>query len=119
MAERILPALIGVALLVALSATGGAPAAGRFSLGFDLPQPVIAQACLSQRQIRAAVQSGAAIPLSRLISSIRATVAGQVLPQPQLCRSGGRLVYLINVLSGNGQVQQLTIDAGSGTILGY
>lgn len=109
---------IGLVTLTLFAAAYPAHAANRHSPRWQVTEQV-AQACLSRRQIRAAVRSGLAIPLSQLIAVIRATVAGQVLPQPQLCNAGGRLVYLINILNGSGQVQQLTIDAGSGNILGY
>ena len=116
-------ATVGILVLLALAtlSLGGASARadGRGSLRYQSADRLVAQACLTRQQIRAAVQSGRAIPLSELIATIQATVAGQVLPQPQLCRSGGGLVYLVNILTGKGQVQQLTIDAGSGTILGY
>jgi len=116
-------ATVGILVLLALAtlSLGGASAHadGRASPRYQSADRLVAQACLTRQQIRAAVQSGQAIPLSELIATIQATVAGQVLPQPQLCRSGSGLVYLVNILTGNGQVQQLTIDAGSGTILGY
>jgi uncharacterized membrane protein YkoI len=78
------------------------------------PSPASAQACLSQSDVRAAVQSGRAIPLSGLLGQIRATVGGEVLSS-SLCDYGGRLMYLVNVLSG-GQVTRLTVDAQSGAI---
>ena len=74
---------------------------------------VVAQACLSGQQARAAVQSGEAISMRKL----SAAVGGQVL-HPQLCRSGGRLVYRITILKGNEPIK-LTVDAASGSILGF
>lgn len=76
--------------------------------------PVAAQACLSQGDARAAVESGRAISLSSLLSQIRATVGGEVLSST-LCDYGGRLIYMVNVLSG-GQVTRLTVDAQTGAI---
>jgi uncharacterized membrane protein YkoI len=76
--------------------------------------PASAQACLSQSDVRAAVDSGRAIPLSSVLGQIRATVGGEVLSS-SLCDYGGQLVYLVNVLSG-GQVTRLTVDAQSGAI---
>lgn len=76
--------------------------------------------CLSQAQIRQAVASGQARPLSAFIAGIRqVTGSAQVLPGPQLCWSGGGLVYIVNVLSGSGSVRTVTISAANGTILSY
>ena len=121
--------VLGAMVMTGMESAGSAPAyAGAAAIGSEPAYEgtaaadgaaVLAQACLSGGQARAAVQSGRAIPLSQLISRIRAAAGGQVLPQPQLCASGGRLVYLINVLTGNGQIRSLTVDAASGSILGY
>jgi len=82
---------------------------------------VVAQSgCLSQAQIRDAVASGQARPLSAFIGRIRqVTGSAQVLPGPQLCWSGGGLVYIVNVLSGSGSVGTVTINASNGNILSY
>ncbi len=74
-----------------------------------------AQSCLSAADVRQAVASGQAIPLSSLASQIRATVGGDILPSPMLCDMGGRLVYIVNVLS-DGQVTRLQVDAQTGSI---
>lgn len=78
-----------------------------------------AAGCLSAADARAAVQSGQAVALSRMLKTIRATVGGEILPPPQLCNAGGRLVYYVNVLTKNGKVARVTVDAASGSILGY
>ncbi len=78
-----------------------------------------AAGCLSASEARAAVQSGQAVPLSRMLKAIRQTAGGEVLPSPQLCDAGGRLVYYVSVLARNGKVTRLTVDAASGSILGY
>jgi uncharacterized membrane protein YkoI len=97
--------LFGLALLNALAAL--APAAA------------LAGDCLSASEIRAAAQSGEAVPLSRIIGQIRAAAGGEVLSSPQLCRRGGQLVYLVNVLGSDGQIQRLTVDARTGSVAGY
>jgi uncharacterized membrane protein YkoI len=74
-----------------------------------------AQSCLSQDQVRAAVDSGQAIPLSDVLGQIRAQVGGEILSSPMLCDYGGRLVYVLNVLS-DGQVTRLNVDAQTGAI---
>jgi hypothetical protein len=77
-----------------------------------------AQGCLSAGDARAAVQSGDVVPLSRVLGKIRAAGGGEVLPTPQLCNVGGRLVYMVNVLTSSGAIKRLTVDARSGNISG-
>ena len=79
--------------------------------------PAQAQACLSQSDTRAAVESGQVIALSSVLGQIRDSVGGDILSSPSLCNLGGRLVYLVNVLV-DGQVMRLQIDAQTGAI-GY
>ncbi len=83
------------------------------------PAPLLAADCLSAGEIRAAVKNGEAVPLSRVIGQIRAAAGGEILSSPQLCRVGGQLVYLVNVLGSDGQIQRLTIEARTGGISGY
>jgi uncharacterized membrane protein YkoI len=96
--------LLIVALGMALAASGSAGAA--------------AADCLSPNQARAAAQQGQVQPMSSLIGSIRAAAGGEILPPAQLCQSGGRYVYVVNVLKPNGQVRRITVDAASGNIVG-
>jgi len=98
----LLPLMLGMTLLIAgaTGPDGNARAAG----------------CLSSGEARAAVQSGQAISLSQILGRIRSAAGGEIVPPPQLCDQGGRLVYIVNVLSG-GKVTKLTVDARSGSIL--
>ncbi len=98
--------------LSALALVAALNVAGPVGIGAG---PAAAQACLSQGDARAAVESGRAIPLSSVLGQIRATVGGEILSSPALCDFGGRLVYLVNVLSG-GQVTRLSVDAQTGAI---
>ena len=86
---------------------------------FGLASSAFADGCLSPGDARAAAQSGQIVPLSRVIGQIRAAANGEILPPPQLCNIGGRYVYLVNVLTRDGQVTRLTVDASSGNIIGY
>lgn len=99
------------AVLLALSLFCGVPAL--------VPAPASAADCLSAGEIRAAVKNGEAVPLSRIIGKIRAAAGGEVLSSPQLCRVGGQLVYLVNVLGSDGQIQRLNVDARTGNVSGY
>jgi len=97
--------LLGVAVIASgLSGPGSSPA--------------YAQGCFSAGEARSYVQSGDVVPLSQVLSEIRSAANGEILPPPRLCKVGGRLVYLVNVLSRGGEVRRLTVDAQSGNIVG-
>ncbi|MBA5776374.1 PepSY domain-containing protein [Stappia sp. F7233] len=70
-----------------------------------------AAACLSQAEARQAVSSGQARPLGSM-----AGAAGGEIVRADLCEQGGRLVYVLSVLSG-GRVVQRVLDARSGKVL--
>jgi uncharacterized membrane protein YkoI len=103
MLRRVLPAL---SLATVLGLTGPA------GLGVD---SAVAASCYSQAQVRQAVQAGQVIQLSSVLNQIRAAVPGQIVSQPMLCDMGGRMVYLVDVLSG-GAVTHVQIDAQTGSI---
>jgi len=68
--------------------------------------------CLSGAEARTAVQSGQAVPLSNVAGGL----GGEVV-KAQLCRQGGKLVYIVGVLQSNGQVARRVVDARSGRVL--
>ena len=74
--------------------------------------------CMSDRDARSAVQSGDAVSLSKMIKRIKSATGGEIVPTPKLCKQGGRLVYIVDVLTPDGKVTKLTVDAASGNILG-
>ena len=79
-----------------------------------LATPALADQCYSSAETRQMVQSGQAIQLSRVLGQIRAI--GQIVSSaPLLCDVGGRLVYLVDVISG-GHVIHVQVDAQSGSI---
>lgn len=80
--------------------------------GLIIALPTFAQAqCLSQAEARAAVSSGQVLPLGRVAGA----VGGEIV-RADLCREGGRLVYVLSVLSG-GRVDTRVVDARSGSML--
>lgn len=81
--------------------------------------PAHAQGCLSAKQTRSAVENGNAVSLSKMVKKIQKATGGEILPTPQLCDNGGRLVYMVKVLRPDGSVETLTVDAASGNIAGY
>lgn len=91
--------LFGAALLVAAAAGGIATPARA-----DACQPV---------DPRLAAQSGQIAPLSRFLGIIRQATGGGIPVTSQLCQSGGRLIYRVQVIIGGRQVI-LSIDAASG-----
>lgn len=76
------------------------------ALGLGTPA-ARAQSCLSADAARNALQTGQVVPLSQL----RGQIVGEIVGMAQLCMSGGRYVYIVNVLSRSGQVTRLTLDA--------
>jgi uncharacterized membrane protein YkoI len=86
--------------------------------GAGVVTPVSAQGCVSTSEARAAAQAGQVAPLSQILGSIGQAVHGKVLPTPELCKSGDRYVYRINVLADDGHVVRVVVDAASGAILG-
>jgi hypothetical protein len=81
------------------------------ALALVVPAGAASAQCLSQQQARSAVQSGEALPLG----SVAGAVGGEIV-RAELCREGGRLVYMLSVLSG-GRVANRVVDARSGQVL--
>ncbi|SHE38987.1 hypothetical protein [Devosia limi] len=85
---------LALALAIALASTGTASA----------------QSCLDKRQIQEAVSSGQIMSLDAVLAS--AGIDGSVdILNVQVCDEGGRLVYIIGVLSSDGAAQNLVLGA--------
>ena len=79
-----------------------------------------AQLCLSKSEQRAAISSGQAVTLAQAIRSARGSVRGrgsQEVVNAKLCREEKGLVYLLTVLSRDGKVTHMTVDATSGKVV--
>ncbi|MBN9333248.1 hypothetical protein [Devosia sp.] len=87
-------AAIALALALALAGTGSSQA----------------QACLDRRQIQEAVTSGQIMSLDAVLASAGVDSKAEVL-NVQVCDQGGRLVYIIGVLTPDGQAQNLVLNA--------
>lgn len=85
---------LALALALALSGTGAAQA----------------QACLDKRQIQEAVASGQIMSLDAVLAASGVAANAEIL-NVQVCDQGGSLVYVIGVLSADGQAQNLTLSA--------
>lgn len=82
------------------------------ALALVVPATAASAQCLSQQDARAAVQSGDARPFG----SVAGAVNGEIL-RAELCREGGRLVYVLSVLLPDQRLQERIIDARSGQVL--
>jgi uncharacterized membrane protein YkoI len=69
-----------------------------------------AQACLDNRQIQEAVASGEIMSLASVLASAGIDSSTDVL-SVQVCDEGGRLVYIIGVLTPSGEAQNLVLSA--------
>lgn len=69
-----------------------------------------AQSCLDRRQIQEAVTSGQIMSLDAVLASAGVDPSAEIL-NVQVCDEGGRLVYVIGVLSSDGQAQNLVLSA--------
>ena len=87
-------ASIAIVLAVGLASTGSASA----------------QSCLDNRQIQEAVSSGEIMSLADVLASAGVDSSADVL-SVQVCDEGGALVYIIGVLSPDGEAQNLVLSA--------
>jgi len=85
---------LALALALALAGTGQAQA----------------QACLDKRQIQEAVSSGQILSLDAVLAQAGVDPNSEIL-NVDVCDEGGSLVYVIGVLSADGQAQNLTLSA--------
>jgi len=85
-----------------------------------LTSPAVAQErprCLTRAEQRAAIVAGEAIPLADVRRMLRQRVGGELV-RARLCHESGRLIYLLTVLSRDGRVRRVTVDATNGTVVG-
>jgi uncharacterized membrane protein YkoI len=73
-------------------------------------------ACLSKSEQRAAISTGQAVTLAQAIRSVRGHGSREVV-NAKLCREEKGLVYLLTVLSRDGKVTRMTVDATSGKVV--
>lgn len=85
---------IALALVLAFSGAGAAQAQG----------------CLDKQQIQEAVSSGQIKSLDAVLASAGVGASAEIL-SVQVCDQGGSLVYVIGVLTSDGQAQNLTLSA--------
>lgn len=64
----------------------------------------------------AAVASGEALPLPRILQIVARHVPGEVV-EVELDRSDGRLIYEVEVLTSSGRIREIDIDARTGAVI--
>lgn len=65
---------------------------------------------------RRALEQGRALPLADIIAKIRPQVPGKVI-EVELDHDDGALVYDLKVLSSQGRLQEIEVEAATGKIL--
>jgi len=73
--------------------------------------------CLTRAEQRAAIAAGEAIPLAAARRMLGQRTAGELV-RARLCHDASRLIYLLTVLSRDGKVRRVTVDATNGTVIG-
>jgi uncharacterized membrane protein YkoI len=101
----------GLLFLVSAIAPAGAEEAGHPARAIELTH-----GCLSQKERRALVDSGSVVRLAAAMHALRGHVSG-TLVRARLCRRPEGLVYLLTVLTHDGKVARLTVDAAKGTLV--
>jgi uncharacterized membrane protein YkoI len=102
---------------------GIAPVIAAVSVAWAIPAQAAdeARACLNKSEQRAAISTGHAVTLAQAIRTARGTARGGHGPREvvnaKLCREEKGLVYLLTVLSRDGKVTHMTVDATSGKVV--
>lgn len=87
-----------------------APIVVALALGLGATGLANAQACLDNRQIQEAVSSGQIMSLAAVLASAGIDGSAEIL-NVQVCDQGGRLVYIIGLLTSSGEAQNLVLSA--------
>jgi uncharacterized membrane protein YkoI len=102
-------ALACLAVVASLAIWSGAPSAAAGE-----------GACMSRREQRLAIADGRAVTLAAAIRAARVTVRGRSgleVVKVRLCREPEGLRYLLTVLSRDGKVTHLAVDATGGKLV--
>jgi uncharacterized membrane protein YkoI len=78
---------------------------------------LVMRGCYSKIEQRALLARHDVIPLSQAIRALRPDQQGEIL-RARLCRGPkGGPAYVLTVLSHNGKVNRITVDASNGTLI--
>lgn len=88
-------------------------------LGLMIGAPAVAadqqpRNCLSKTEQRAAVAANKAIPLTQAVKSVRDRGNRAEVVRARLCRRDETLLYVLTLLSPNGKVIRVIVDAANG-----
>jgi uncharacterized membrane protein YkoI len=112
-------ALLTLAALMALSADPAWAASWDRDIGAGVGRPIQQSGMRrDQDNAREAVREGRILPLGRVLSKVQATYPGRLL-DAELVEGRGQPVYLIKLMTRDGNVAIVAADAASGRILSY
>ncbi len=100
-------------LAVALAAAHAEEPVRTAHAGIDLA----ARACLNQKERRTLVENGTVLRLAAAVNAVRSHLPGTLI-RARLCRRGDGFAYVLTVLSHDGKVTRVAVDAVKGTLVG-
>lgn len=111
---------IALAMVALLALPGGGAAAASWPREHSVIGRPIERADMrsDQNDAREGVRSGRILPLGKVLRNVHARYPGQLL-DAQLVDAGGRPVYLIKLMTPDGNVGIVSADAATGDILDY
>lgn len=112
-------ALLALAALMALGAAPARAASWDREIGGGVGRPIQHSGMRSdQDHAREAVREGRILPLGQVLARVQRQYPGRLL-DAELVDRGGQPIYLIKLMTSDGNVAIVTADAASGRILGY
>lgn len=72
--------------------------------------------CLAQGDARDIVQTEKLVDLPQATRAARARQPGEIV-SANLCRNGGHMVYVLAILTAEGRVVRVSVDARSGRVI--
>ncbi len=78
--------------------------------------PIVAQPCLSPREMRDIVSGNRVVAPALAIGAARRAVPGADMLRATLCRDGEIFVYVISVLRKDGRVVHVVVDGPTGKV---
>jgi hypothetical protein len=114
--DRVMCCIVRAAVL-ALTVLTLVPARAEAPVRPQRPAVAVPDACLDQKERRAAYDSGKVIQLAAAMRAAKKRMPGTVV-RARLCRGKDGLVYVLTVLAHDGKVARLTVDAAKGTVIG-
>jgi uncharacterized membrane protein YkoI len=95
--------LVGVALLGFLTTARAA-------------SPLVAQPCMSAREMRDAVAAHRLVSPAQAVGAARRAVPAGDLLRVTLCGEGGVFIYVVSVLRKDGRVVHVVVDGSTGQV---